>query len=618
MKKRFLSLALVLVLALSLLPTGALAAGLTNFQKVNDDFNGKFTDVPAGTWYTESVQTAYELGLVQGSGPDTFTPDGNITIGSALALACRLHSIYTIGAADFVQGSPWYAVYVDYAVDNGIITVGQFNDYNANATRRQFAAILAKALPAEALNAINTIEDGQLPDVPAGSANAADIYALYRAGILTGNDAYGTFTPETPIGRSSVAAIVARMAVPALRRSITLEKPPVLATGISLSKTSLGVNVGGSATLTATVSPADAADKTVTWSSSNPAVATVSNGTVTGVANGSATITATTSNGLSAVCSVTVAQMGTLSNPLPADGQTTIQYNRYKYLYAAQNIKIECLGELKGAAANALAKAENRNNPEPNANQEYRFYEFNITYVSAADGSELKLRARDIIDEERFFTTSGSKPNTYRYSATLGDHFGGQDVFDVTLYPGTSGKVVIGVLVDQVDGDLLLQVPYDGGDKNTWLLLNPGTTGSLDVLGSSSGGNSGTGDGYKDDGSIDWDADVAHMKDYYPDIPDFGTRYDRNCFSVLMLDEEKPTMFLYRSINPTGDVVDYFNYLQLLGYRSLGDVIKYVEYDKGYLLYKGNVNIYLSANRWYIPATGGYQGYVSVGVTITD
>ena len=79
--------------------------------------------------------------------------------------------------------------------------------------------------------------------------------------------------------------------------------------GVSLNQSSLKLAVGTSATLTATVSPADATNKTVSWSSSNSAVATVdSNGLVTaGSAAGSCTITATTTNGgFSAGCNVTV------------------------------------------------------------------------------------------------------------------------------------------------------------------------------------------------------------------------------------------------------------------------------------------------------------------------
>ena len=186
MKKRILSTLLALVLVLGTI-SPALAAGMESFQPEYDDFEGKFTDLTAGAWYMESVQTAYELGLMLGTSGSTYSPDGSISIGSAIALACRLHSIYYTGEGNFVQGNPWYQVYVDYALENGIITQGQFTDYNANATRREFAAILARALPAEALPAINTVEDGEIPDLAAGSANYDDIYMLYRAGEHPGS-----------------------------------------------------------------------------------------------------------------------------------------------------------------------------------------------------------------------------------------------------------------------------------------------------------------------------------------------------------------------------------------------------------------------------------------------
>ena len=82
---------------------------------------------------------------------------------------------------------------------------------------------------------------------------------------------------------------------------------PVLATGVTLDKTSASVKLGKTLTLTATVEPANAANKNVTWSSSETSVATVSNGVVTGVATGNAEITATTEDGnYIASCTVTV------------------------------------------------------------------------------------------------------------------------------------------------------------------------------------------------------------------------------------------------------------------------------------------------------------------------
>lgn len=81
---------------------------------------------------------------------------------------------------------------------------------------------------------------------------------------------------------------------------------PVAVTGVSLNKSTETLVKGATVTLTATVAPDTATDKTVTWSSDATNVATVSNdGTVTAVGGGTATITATAGN-VSDSCTVTV------------------------------------------------------------------------------------------------------------------------------------------------------------------------------------------------------------------------------------------------------------------------------------------------------------------------
>jgi len=82
----------------------------------------------------------------------------------------------------------------------------------------------------------------------------------------------------------------------------------VAVSGVSLNKTSSTLTVSKKDTLAATVAPANATNKTVTWSTSNAAIATVSSaGIVTAVAPGSATITVTTQDGAkTSVCTVTV------------------------------------------------------------------------------------------------------------------------------------------------------------------------------------------------------------------------------------------------------------------------------------------------------------------------
>lgn len=76
---------------------------------------------------------------------------------------------------------------------------------------------------------------------------------------------------------------------------------------VSLNHSTLSLEVGETSTLIATVLPNNATNKTVTWSSSNAAVATVSDGVVAAVSAGSTTITVKTEDGdKTATCNVTV------------------------------------------------------------------------------------------------------------------------------------------------------------------------------------------------------------------------------------------------------------------------------------------------------------------------
>ncbi|MBO7377472.1 MAG: carbohydrate-binding domain-containing protein, partial [Clostridia bacterium] len=85
------------------------------------------------------------------------------------------------------------------------------------------------------------------------------------------------------------------------------ETPPVAVTGITLNYDTLTIYEGKSLTLSAMVEPAEATDKSVTWTSSAPSVVTVDGGTITTVIPGEATITAKTSDGgFEATCAVTV------------------------------------------------------------------------------------------------------------------------------------------------------------------------------------------------------------------------------------------------------------------------------------------------------------------------
>ncbi|MBP3435422.1 MAG: Ig domain-containing protein [Clostridia bacterium] len=86
--------------------------------------------------------------------------------------------------------------------------------------------------------------------------------------------------------------------------------PRVEVIGVKLNETELNMLIGETVTLVAALNPVNATDKAVTWKSSNPSIATVSeDGKITAVAIGEATITASSVNGKTATCKVSVQDM---------------------------------------------------------------------------------------------------------------------------------------------------------------------------------------------------------------------------------------------------------------------------------------------------------------------
>ena len=110
---------------------------------------------------------------------------------------------------------------------------------------------------------------------------------------------------------------------------------PVQVTGVTLNQTNITMTEGATRQIVATVSPADAGDTTVRWSSSDQSVASVSSGSVTAVKEGRATITVTTSTGgFTARCEVTVTPAVTDIKISPSTLTLTIGDNESSILTA--------------------------------------------------------------------------------------------------------------------------------------------------------------------------------------------------------------------------------------------------------------------------------------------
>ena len=184
-----------------------------------------FADVPSDSWYYSSVKAAWENGLIDGVTANEFKPNATLTVAQTIKLAAALHQLDRTGEVSLKNGGAnWYDSYVSYAVTNGIIEKDYANytkaQMNAPVTRGEFVHIFHGA--EEAYKAINTVADNAIPDVKATDKFAAEIYEFYRAGILTGSDAKGTFHSASTIKRSEVATILLRMFETSARKSISL------------------------------------------------------------------------------------------------------------------------------------------------------------------------------------------------------------------------------------------------------------------------------------------------------------------------------------------------------------------------------------------------------------
>ena len=231
MKKR-----IPLLLALCLLLTvPALAAedSMENFVR-SKTYDQQFSDLSADSVFYSNVSALYEYGLSVGKPDGTFGLKDSLTVGQAVIFAGRIRSLYRTGEAELgpaayrTEGQATAAPYLLYLQAEGILGTELDGQLTNTATRAQMAHVLASLLPAEALPAINgeLVTEGYatrrfITDVTEYTPYQQDILALYRTGICAGVDAYGTFLPDSTITRGAAAAMLTRLADPALR--VTLD-----------------------------------------------------------------------------------------------------------------------------------------------------------------------------------------------------------------------------------------------------------------------------------------------------------------------------------------------------------------------------------------------------------
>jgi len=171
-------------------------------------YKDSFEDVPSSKWFAAYVKTAYECGLANGTSATKFSPDSTFTVAQALTVAANMHSTYNGKWILNIGAKNWYDPYVNYCINNDIISEGQFKNYNASITRGEMAMVFANVLPARAYDAVRR---GEPSDIDITMPSYGEILTLYRAGIVGGDAGTGKYRPDESIKRSEACVIFTRL-----------------------------------------------------------------------------------------------------------------------------------------------------------------------------------------------------------------------------------------------------------------------------------------------------------------------------------------------------------------------------------------------------------------------
>lgn len=256
---------------------------------------------------------SYQNGIVIESGDISFTAlyDGintnNITIkgGNVKAIGTRCNGMQVVGENAFVKINGGNVIAEGQSggsgdMSSGIYCLDYVNGVKGDVIISEEATLVARAGTNVADQSEYVAIYGKVKNEIAGKG-----WADYTGTGAATDIAVNTTGEELTFKRVQFPTVI---------------DSTVHVTGVTLNKTSLNLTAGGSETLTAAVAPADATNKTVTWSSNNTSVANVNGGKITAVSAGKATITAT-ADGKSATCEVTVtAAQAEQSGTTPSGG----------------------------------------------------------------------------------------------------------------------------------------------------------------------------------------------------------------------------------------------------------------------------------------------------------
>lgn len=174
-----------------------------------------FQDVPSDAWYAEYVTYLTEKSIVSGKTENTFAPNDFVTRAEFVKIIAGVAGADVTSAAGSsfsdVDAGAWYAPYVAWAAENGIVT-GSGDKFNPNSriTRQDMAVIIDRYVEKLAPKKLENVNDKvDFADNSSISSYAADAVAsMQQAGIISGKGA-NNFAPKDNATRAEACKMLA-------------------------------------------------------------------------------------------------------------------------------------------------------------------------------------------------------------------------------------------------------------------------------------------------------------------------------------------------------------------------------------------------------------------------
>ncbi|MFR3351556.1 MAG: S-layer homology domain-containing protein [Oscillospiraceae bacterium] len=173
-----------------------------------------FTDVPESRWSYPYIKELYDAGVVSGTSATTFEPTANVTRAQFVTMLAGLQgadvSAYTSGKFSDVPADAWYAPYVNWAAENGVVYGVSDTAFapDAEISRQDMAAMLYRYAGQFGIQlgtgnpAITFTDEADIADyaLPA-------VEALQRAGVISGMPD-GSFRPRDTATREQACVML--------------------------------------------------------------------------------------------------------------------------------------------------------------------------------------------------------------------------------------------------------------------------------------------------------------------------------------------------------------------------------------------------------------------------